>query len=291
MLLGLTLALGSAFATNIAFLFKQRGAVLAAPVDGRHPLRSATDLFHSHWWTVGWLVALGAWALHVGALSLAPLSQVQAVLSGGLVFLALLAERYFGLHLGRRQWLGVAVTAIGLASLALTRGHVAGDTGRYSLAGLIAVECAIFVIAGVLVATSSHDRCPSERQGMLLGCGAGALFGVSDIAIKYLSSTVPSDVLALVSPWTGAAVVASVVAFFASARGLQVGPGVEVIVVTAVAANVTAIVGGILVFEETIGTGPVSVVARVAAFSLVIAGGALMPGRLMPSGRRQLADA
>src|SRR5438270_13757789 len=38
--------------------------------------------------------------LHVGALALAPLSIVQAVLSGGLVFLAVLAERYFGFRLG-----------------------------------------------------------------------------------------------------------------------------------------------------------------------------------------------
>ena len=81
-----------------------------------HPLRSAIDLFRSKWWTVGWLVALGAWLLHVGALSLASLSIVQAVISGGLVFLAIVAERFFGFHLGRRQWTGLLVTAVGLAS-------------------------------------------------------------------------------------------------------------------------------------------------------------------------------
>jgi hypothetical protein len=56
------------------------------------------------------------------------------------------------------------------------------------------------------------------------------------------------------------------------------GPGVEVIVLTSIAANVTAIVGGVLVFGESIGSAPVPIVARVAAFTLVIAGGALMPG-------------
>jgi drug/metabolite transporter (DMT)-like permease len=63
---------------------------------------------------VGWIVAIVAWGLHVGALSLAPLSIVQAVLSGGLVFLAVLAERFFGFQLGRRQWVGVTITAAGL---------------------------------------------------------------------------------------------------------------------------------------------------------------------------------
>ena len=277
MLLGLTLALGAALATNAAFLFKQRGAVAAPDVDAHHLLRSAADLFRSRWWTIGWLVALVAWILHVGAMSLAPLSQVQAVLSGGLVFLAVLAERYFGFHLGRRQWIGVAVTAIALAALALTGGRVTGETGRHSLAGLIAVECGTLAIGGLLVAWSTHHAHSRAREGMLLGCGAGALFGVSDIAIKYLSHTVPSDVLALVSPWTAAAVLASIVAFYASARGLQVGPGVEVIVLTSVAANVTAILGGVLVFKESIGSGAVAVTARTAAFALVIVGGALMP--------------
>src|SRR5512133_3056558 len=44
MILGLILALASALATNVAFLFKHRGAVLAAPIRVRHPLRSAADL-------------------------------------------------------------------------------------------------------------------------------------------------------------------------------------------------------------------------------------------------------
>ncbi|MGZ4197270.1 MAG: hypothetical protein ACXVFQ_13300 [Solirubrobacteraceae bacterium] len=111
---GLALALGAALGTNVAFLFKQRGAVLAPPVRGRHPLRSAVGLFCSRWFSLGWAGAVVAWGLHVGAHALAPLSVVQAVLSGGLVFLGVLAERYFGFRLGRRQWAGVVVTAFGL---------------------------------------------------------------------------------------------------------------------------------------------------------------------------------
>ena len=101
MILGLLLAVASAVATNVAFLFKYRGAVVAAPIRPRHPLRSAAALFRSKWFAVGWLVAILAWVLHAGALARAPLSIVQAVLSGGLVFLAVLAERFFGFHLGR----------------------------------------------------------------------------------------------------------------------------------------------------------------------------------------------
>ena len=98
--LGLVCALLSALATNLAFLFKHRGAVAAPAVEMRHPLRSARDLFRSKWWSVGWAVAAVAFALHVAALSLAPISIGQAVLAGGLVFLAVLAERFFGFEPG-----------------------------------------------------------------------------------------------------------------------------------------------------------------------------------------------
>jgi hypothetical protein len=67
--------------------------------DVRHPLPSAVDLFRSRWWTIGWGVAPVAFALHVAALTLAPISIGQAVLAGGLVFLAVLAERFFGFEL------------------------------------------------------------------------------------------------------------------------------------------------------------------------------------------------
>jgi drug/metabolite transporter (DMT)-like permease len=276
-IVGLALALACAVATSVAFLLKHRGAVLAPDVHVRHPLRSAADLFRSKWFAVGWAVALGAWALHVGALALAPLSIVQAVLSGGLVFLAVFAERFFGFRLGRRQWAGVVITAVGLAIIGLTSGSDDGEPRRYAVAALIAVECGVLVVGVAVAASSTHRRVPSAAQGLLLGAAAGALFGVSDIAIKFLADDIASGVLELISPWTAAALIASVVAFYASARGLQIGPGVEVIALTSVAANLTAIIGGILVFRDPVGTGALEITGRMLAFCLVIAGAALIP--------------
>jgi drug/metabolite transporter (DMT)-like permease len=276
-IIGLALALACALGTNVAFLFKHRGAVLAPPVRVRHPLRSAADLFRSKWFALGWVVAVGAWVLHVAALALAPLSIVQAVLSGGLVFLAVLAERYFGFHLGRRQWIGLLITAAGLVVIGFTSGSHAGEPPGYALAALIAVECTVLVLATGLATVSSRLGVGPAGEGMLLGVAAGALFGVSDIALKYLTHAVQDGVLELLSPWLVAALVASVVSFYASARGLQLGPGVQVIALTSVAANLTAIIGGILVFRDPVGTGRLEITGRMAAFCLVIAGAALMP--------------
>ncbi len=266
-------------------MFKQRGAVAAPAVDGRHPLRSAADLFRSRWWTIGWLVALGAWLLHVGALSLAPLSIVQAVLSGGLVFLAVLAERFFGFHPGRRQWTGLVITATGLAVVGLTSGQHHG--GSSSLGALIGVECGVLAAGALLVLGSVKLDNTRRNEGMMLAVAAGAVFGVSDVAVKYLTHAAQGGVLALVSPWLLAALLAMVVSFYASARSLQLGPGLEVIALTSVAANVVAIGGGILIFHDPIGSGPTQIVGRMLAFCFVILGAALMPAPTRAKRQRQ----
>jgi drug/metabolite transporter (DMT)-like permease len=250
--------------------------VLAPPIRALHPLGSAVGLFRSRWFAIGWIVAVAAWLLHVGALALAPLSIVQAVMSGGIVFLAVLGERYFGFRLGRWQWIGVIITGAGLAVIGLT-GAGATRPQQSTLAAMIAVEAAIVVVAAALLAISAHRSVLHRAEGLLLGLSAGALFGVSDVAIKYLTHA-EGPLYGLLSPWTLTALIACAISFYASARSLQIGPAVEVIALTSVAANLAAIIGGILVFDEPIGSGPLEIGARCVAFCLVIAGAALMPG-------------
>ncbi len=277
MIAGLLLAVGCALAGSVGVLLKQRGAVAAPTVLARHPLRSAINLFGSKWWTVGWLVALGAWLLHVGALSLAPLSTVQAVISGGLVFLAILAERFFGFQLGRRQWIGLLVTAVGAGRAGADLQPAAHD--RASAAALIAVECTVIVLSGVLIGASIRLERLRLREGILLATAAGALFGTSDIAIKHLAHPALTHLMLLINPWTLSALIAMVVAFYASARSLQLGPAIAVITFTSLTANIVALLGGILVFHDPIGHTPPQIIARLAAFCLVIVGAALLPGR------------
>src|SRR3982751_5251542 len=148
--LGILLSLACALATNLGFLFKHRGACAAPDVSVRHPVRSAVGLFRSKWFTIGMLVAVGAWTLHVAAMALAPLSVVQAVISGGLVFLTVLAERFFGFSVGRRQWMGVGLTALGLCLLAVTLPSTGGSHSKYSTAAMIAFEAGLLAVGTLL---------------------------------------------------------------------------------------------------------------------------------------------
>jgi len=276
--IGITLALVCAFTTNLAFLYKQRGAAAAPAVHVSHPLRAARGLFASRWFTVGMLVALGAWGAHVGALALAPMSVVQAVLAGGVVLLAVMAERLFGFRVGRRQWIGLGLTALGLALLGVTLPAIHSAQSQFSLPGMIAFESA-FVIAGVLLIIGKRIGAPDHHHGVMLGAAAGFLFGVSDVSIKAITGLVGDAGLlgALLTPWTAIAAAASVAAFYASAKGLQEGEAVPVIALTSTAANVSGIAGGIIVFGDPLPGSALGIALQAVAFLLVIVAAALTP--------------
>ncbi len=289
--LGILLALGCALTTNVGFLYKHRGACEAPPVDFRHPLRSGRALFSSKLFAVGMLIASAAWIFHVAAMAVAPLSVVQAVLAGGVVLLAIMAERSFGLAISRRQWAGIILTAVGLLLLGLSLPGVHGAHSRYSVPAMIAFE-AVLLAAGTLLIMGPRIGAPKEHHGFMLGAAAGILFGVSDVAIKGLSGLVGAHGLAgLLSPWMGVTLIASVAAFYASAKGLQDGEAVPVIAVTGTAANVSGIVGGIIVFGDPLSAHPLALAVELFAFALVLVAAWLTPAPVRAAGGPAIAAA
>jgi drug/metabolite transporter (DMT)-like permease len=276
--IGLLLAGLSALVTQVGFLLRHRGAVEAPDVDVRHPLRSTAGLFRQKWWTVGYLLAIVAYACHVGALTLAALSLVQAVLAGGLVLLAVIAERFFGFELERRQWIGVLLTAAGLALLAITGDARSGqDSADYSVAAMLIFEAALTALGVALIVSCRGDR-RKENTGVVLGVAAGLLFTCTHVAVKALTGKIDTTVAEVfLSPYLYIAVLGGVAAFFASARSLQIGPAVPVIAVTAIASNASAIPAGIVVFGDPVGSHAFEIGVRMVAFLLVIAAAALIP--------------
>jgi len=283
--LGISLSLACAFVANLGFFYKYRGANEVRTVTVRHPLRSARALFASKWFAVGMLVAAASWALHVAALALAPMSVVQVSLAGGVVLIAVMADRLFGFRVGRRQWVGLWMTAAGLVLLALTLPALHGADSRFSQAGMISFEAGLFGVGGLLIMGPRMGG-RAEHHGVMLGAAAGVLFGVSDTAIKALTGIVGAHgLLALaLSPWLAVAAAASVVAFYASARGLQDGDAVPVIAITGTAANIAGIAGGIIVFGDPVAGGPIGIACQALAFVLVVVAAALLPAPVRSAG-------
>jgi hypothetical protein len=269
---------------NLSMLCKHRGACESPEIRLSSPLRSAAALFRSRWWTVGFAVAAVAWLLHVAAMAVAPLSLVQGVIAGGLALIAYPATRYFGHTLSRREWAGLGLAAAGLAFLAVTVPHANASQG-YSIATMVAFET-VTIGAGFALFASGALRRGTICHGVVLGLSSGLLIGVSNVAIKALTEAMSiAGPVALLSPWTVVAVIGGLAAFFALARGMQLGEAIPVIATASVASNCAAIIGGVVVFGDPIGSGVLEGFARGLAFAAVIAAAALMPTpRTEPAG-------
>ena len=262
--LGIALALGCAAMANLGMLCKHRGACEAPEINVRAPFRSVVALFTSRWWTIGFAVAAVAWILQVAAMA------------GGLVLIAYPATRYFGHRLTQREWLGLALAAVGLGFLAVTVPHASENDG-YSIATMAAFE-AVMVGAGCFLFASGILRRGTICHGVVLGIASGLLIGCSNVAIKALTEGMEiAGAHALLSPWTVLAVVGGFGAFLALARGMQLGEAIPVIATASVASNCAAILGGVIVFGDPIGSGVVEGFARGLAFAAVIAAAAVMP--------------
>ena len=269
--LGLLLALVTSLMSVVGFFLKHAGAVAAPPVEWRRPWASTVALFRSPVYTIGCVVATTSWGFHVGALALAPISLVQSVIAGGLVFVTVLAGRVFHLPVTRREWIGVALTAAGLAFLAATL-EGTGDSAHSDygdLTLLVAVGGA--TIAGAALAWRA-------RGGPLLGVSAGLLWAGSDVTIKALSGkTDDLGWAVIVHPFAFVILALSFFGLLVSARSLQLGPVVPVIAVTSATANALTIAAGPVVFGEPLPDGAGALLVRLAAFALVITAAALTP--------------
>jgi len=274
--LGVLLALACAIASNLAFFYKHRGARVAPPVCSRRPLHTARCLFGSRWFALGMLIAAGAWALHVAALSLAPLSLVQVVLAAGIVLVGVMAERIFGFDVSRRQWGALAITACGLILLALTLPIPHGSQSTYTAPVMAAFEGGLFGLAGLLLLAPTIGA-PAEHHAATLGAAAGVLFGVSDVSIKALTGLVGAHSWSgFASPSLFVTLIASVVAFYASARALQLGRDpIAVIALTGTAANIAGIAGGIIVFGDPLPDDAVGAATEALALVMILIASAL----------------
>ena len=71
------------------------------------------------------------------------MSVVHVVPAGGMVILAIIAERALGMKIGCRQSPGLGMTAVGLILLGIALPVVHGARSRVSVPGMIGFEAAL----------------------------------------------------------------------------------------------------------------------------------------------------
>src|SRR5689334_1786216 len=270
--IGLVLALLTAFGSVAGFLYKFRGARSAPEVELRRPIHSTILLFRSPVYLLGIAIGLSSWVVHVGALALAPISLAQATVAGGLVLLTVAADQLFGIEVTRREWIGVTLTAAGLAALAATLDGGARSAHSHYATGTLTVFLLVTAGGGLLLTALF------SRRASALAAAAGLLWAASDTSIKALSSHLGAlGAGVLLEPLALIIFLASMAGLLISARSLQLGDAVPMIALTSAAANLTTIAAGPVVFGEPLPAGQVALAVRVAAFALVIIAAALTP--------------
>lgn len=284
--IGLGLAAAVALLTNLASLFKHRGCQHAQPVCLSRPLASLRTLARSRWFVAGWGLAALAWLVHVAALSMAPISLVQAVLAGGAVALAVMSQRLFGGRVEKRQWLALALGGTGLALLAMTLPRFSGNHSEFSLEAIASFEGGLVLLAAGIALGHRAGRL-GARRGVALAVLAGLLFALAGIAIKGLTGGAGS--WPLVASLLVLTLACGALAQYTAVAALQSGGAIETIGLMGLVANATQIIGGVLVFGDPLSPTPLGITLQVTAFAMVCLSALLMPSSTAERPRRAAA--
>jgi hypothetical protein len=260
---GLALALGSAGALNWSYFVQHGVASALPPLTPRRPLASLRLLFGNLRWFVGFSVGIGGWLLYVAALTLAPLSLVQACSAGGIGLLALLVARVGGVSLARRERRGVEVSVLGLALLAASLAGKVEHGGRGTWGG-VGAWIGVSLVAAALAAGPLARRLAG---GAGLGLAAGVLYAAGDVATK--AAVHGGSRLAFVP----VLLTCHGLAFVALQLGFQRGGALATAGVATLFTNALPIAAGTTLFSE--GLGPLAPL-RVLAFAAVVLGATLL---------------
>jgi hypothetical protein len=249
--LGLALALASAFALNWGWLAQHGAAQELPPLLLRRPLQSLRSLFGDRAWVVGFIVGLAGWVLYVAALTLAPLSLVQATSAGGVGLLAALAHRR-GDTVDPADWSAVGAAVVGLL---LIGASLAGGTASASRPHPVVLAAWLAVSGAMLLARG--------------GVAAGTLYAAGDVATK--GATFGGAWLVLIP----VVLAAHGLAFVALQLGFQRGDALQTAGAASLLTNALPIAAGLALFHDHLPGGTLGVL-RVVGFALVVAAAAVL---------------
>ncbi len=270
--LGAALAAVSAFAYDVGYIVEKKALAGSVSAGARISVVLAGAI-RSKLWLAGFATMLGALALQLIALTLAPVSVVQPILAGGLVALAAASSALIGEHLDARHKAALAMVLIAVAAVAFS--------ARGSRAGVVhasGTAMAAVMLVGVLVAGGSvlrsggrysffsaqalrpgRDAAASERHRLVsLAVAAGVLYGLGALAEKAVaariseSGVVSGAFSSLATPYPWLFLVATAGGLVAFQAGLAEYPVSLMASLTNAASTVCALVGARIVFGDAI---------------------------------------
>ncbi|MGD0948023.1 MAG: hypothetical protein ABSA52_11370 [Candidatus Binatia bacterium] len=254
---------------TVGLYFMKREAERLPSLGGGWRLAAWWAFMRDGWWLSGFLLQVAGYGLYFLSLRAAPLSIVHAVLNGGIALFVLLAVLGLGEDPRPVEWFAVVVIVVSLIILSLSLASAPAVSAAEH--GTLLFSLAVLTLAALALAL---DRQPARTIG--LSIASGLVLGLAAVYAKGLASGI--GVTADAAFHLLLTVAANLVGFAMMQAAFQRGRGVVVMPLLGALSNLVPIIGGILVFGETLPTQQPAAVLRPLAFTLAILGAALLAG-------------
>lgn len=246
------LTISSTCAFQLGFFLWKLAADAMPQIDPDNFWQSVRNFLTHKLWVTGFFMTFIGWGLFIAAANLGDLSIVQPLMSVGDIFLVTLAVVFLKEKLSSLEWLGLGVTILGGAMLALQARAVIPPEIHWDR---VVIFIASLAVPLVLLSISVFRKKPVE---LLMALLIGVSWGIGAMLTKLMTSYVHqtghlfgfwSMVLNPVLPFMIAANTAGII-FMQIA--LQHGRAAVIIPLELAFTNSLAVVAGVFVFNEHI---------------------------------------
>jgi drug/metabolite transporter (DMT)-like permease len=223
-------------------------------------------------WLLGFASMMAGFAFQVSALHFGPLALVQPILAVELLFVfGYLAMRTRNKGARRREWAAAVAMSVGISvflrAAAPTGGREHAPASVWWASGLV-----ILALVALTIGVSAIGGGPAHRAA-LLGIATGIAWGFVAAVIKELSSHVSDGPAAVFTNWSAyVLIVVGAAAMLLASHAVAAGPLAASQPGFTIGDPVTAVLLGVFVFGERLGTSPGALAAQVVGLIVLAAG-------------------
>ncbi|ROR74437.1 DMT family transporter [Bogoriella caseilytica] len=233
-----------------------------------------TGLLSNPRWLMGVLLMAAAAALHITALSMAPVSLIQPIGVLAVPWSVLLAIRLYGHRTSAQLWMAVAVTLAGLAGFTILASTF--TTSTHTAPDLSLLAWSVVLCGGTATALVALSRsAPSLLRSFAWAAGAAVLFGLVSALLKSVLVMYHAGA-SLLSPavlLTGLAIAGAAAAgAWLTQQAYALGHPEVVVAALTTIDPVVAVVYGLVVLHEGANVGVLVIVALAVFGAVAIAG-------------------
>lgn len=248
----------------------QQYAARARPSTERGSPKLILKLLQSRIWLAGAATALISYAFQALALTFGPLALVQPIVLSELIFAVPASVRLRGLRLQAREWTAVVAVVVGLA-LAIGSAYPRGGDPTQPIADWAYVLGAVTIVAGAAILIARAISGPVKAS--LLAFAGAAILGMQSALFAATIALIHTGWVTALTSWEPYALtVASFLGLFLVQNAYQAGTLAASMPVMDLTVPLTAILIGILLFNEVIRTAPLAVAGALIGVGTAVTG-------------------